>query len=62
MDRREAYKIDRQWSIENNENPFYTDREDEIVYIFGLASGFAYSSPVNPEEEIEEMYKRIKRS
>jgi hypothetical protein len=32
----------------------YIDKEDNTDYIFGINSGFAYASPMNPKQWIKE--------
>lgn len=60
MQSREAYEKDFDYFKRTGENPFYVEKEDSIEYIFGLDSGFAYSSPVDPEKEAESMFIMMK--
>ena len=60
INRKQAYKEDMEYAKKYNENPFYIEEEDGTEYIFGLSSGFAYSSPMRPEKEVKKMWKEMK--
>ncbi|MBW2966332.1 hypothetical protein KY342_04480 [Candidatus Woesearchaeota archaeon] len=58
--RKSAYKEDLSYAKKYKKNPFYVDEEDGVKYIFGMGSGFSYSSPINPKKEVEKMWKEMK--
>lgn len=62
MNKNDAYLKDLQFAKEHNKSPFYIDEDDNdgLLYIFGEASGFAYSSPIDIENQMEIMWDKMK--
>ena len=52
MNRTDAYKLDKE---------FYVDQEDDVWYVFGTESGFAYSNHLDGKEAEKAAVKLSKK-